>query len=50
MSKQVTPNLAAISQRFLAALLREHLRGDTLPPHWTFYQMRDACRALGVSA
>jgi len=47
---QVPPNLAQQNERFLAAILRELLRNDRLPPRWTWHQMRAECRRLGLSA
>lgn len=47
---QVAPNPVVQNDRFGAAILRELLRNDRLPPNWTFQQMRAECRRLGVSA
>lgn len=47
---QVAPNPAALNDKFVAAILRELLRNDRMPPNWTFQQMRAECRRLGVTA
>lgn len=47
---KVAPNLAAQNDQFVAAILRELLRRDKMPPNWTFQQMRAECRSLGVTA